>query len=944
MSQTDTCMSFLWAKKKEQNGRFFWLPLTLHLKDTMGVMDFLWHHWVSEGQKEIIIHALSDTGEEVVDTAQRLACFLAGIHDLGKCTPVFQTQKGYQNSPDLDIALLNRLEQAGLTGISSLNLDMAARKRSHHTVTGEYLLQYFGVQQDIASVIGAHHGKPIDKEEVVTKLKLYPRYCFQDEKEGPCQRLWLAMQKQILERNLKKTGFIDSEENPTVDSLPEISEIGQVLLSGLVIMADWIASNEAYFPLIPLEENEPEAMENRLQCGMMTWREKNPVEATDVMSIPNVEEYYSERFDFPPRPFQQKVFDTIANTENPGIFILEAPMGCGKTEAALTAAEELMAEKQLDGLFFGLPTQATSNGIFPRIEDWFDKFAGVYDKLGIMKLMHGKAALNELQEELVDGVHVDEERESGVLTSQWFAGKKTAILSDAVVGTVDHFLLSALKQKHLALRHLGFSKKVVIIDEVHAYDAYMDVFLSRAVEWMGAYGLPVVLLSATLPKGIREKLIQAYLLGQGKGIRTRDKKKYASIFQSEAYPLLTYTDGGTVRQRRDFTKEENKCITVHKLEENHLEEILETLLAHGGVAGIIVNTVGRAQMLFERVTKVFGTDVSLLHAKFIDTDRGIKEKVLMDNIGKGAKRPRRAIVIGTQVLEQSLDIDFDVLITDLCPMDLLLQRVGRLQRHQITRPEGLATPILYVMGQSDTLSFEKGASAIYGDYLLARTQKLLPKEIFLPRDISPLVQSVYDDTEIHWDEGVKETYKSAKKKHAINIMKKTNTAQNQFLLRKPHLKIKPDKYNLIGWLDTAITFDSEENAFAQVRDTEESIEVIVLMKCGMGYGFFGKKEDISSQVENSKVAKEIAKQTLKLSASVAWSAFGNVQKMIEWLENYNKKNLYSWQQQPWLKGSLGIIFEPVDDGKTGRFYLGDMTLMYNYDIGLHVFRNNKKKI
>lgn len=279
MSQTDTCMSFLWAKKKEQNGQFFWLPLTLHLKDTMGVMDFLWHHWVSEGQKEIIIHALSDTGEEVADTAQRLACFFAGIHDLGKCTPVFQTQKGYQNSPDLDIALLNRLEQAGLTGISSLNLDMAARKRSHHTVTGEYLLQYFGVQQDIASVIGAHHGKPVDKEEIVTKMKRYPRYCFQDETKGPCQRLWLAMQKKLLEGSLEKTGFIDTEGNPTVDSLPEISETGQVLLSGLVIMADWIASNEAYFPLIPLEENEPRAIEKRLQHGMMTWREKNPVES-----------------------------------------------------------------------------------------------------------------------------------------------------------------------------------------------------------------------------------------------------------------------------------------------------------------------------------------------------------------------------------------------------------------------------------------------------------------------------------------------------------------------------------------------------------------------------------------------------------------------------------------------------------------------------------------
>lgn len=944
MSQTDTCMSFLWAKKKEQNGRFFWLPLTVHLKDTMGVMDFLWYHWVSEGQKEIIIHALSNAGEEVADTAHRLACFLAGIHDLGKCTPVFQTQKGYQNSQDLDIALLDRLEQAGLIGISGLRLDDDVRKRSHHTVTGEYLLRCFGAQKDIASVIGAHHGKPVDREEIVAKLKLYPRCCFQDEKESPCQRLWLAMQTQIFEKTLKKTSFIDSEGNPAVNSLPEISEIGQVLLSGLVIMADWIASNEAYFPLISLEENEPGAMGKWLQHGMMTWREKNPVEVTDVMSIPDVEEYYSERFDFPPRPFQQKVFDTIANTENPGIFILEAPMGCGKTEAALTAAEELMAEKQLDGIFFGLPTQATSNGIFPRIEKWFDKFAGVYDKLGIMKLMHGKAALNELQEELVDGVYVDEERESGVLTSQWFAGKKTAILSDAVVGTVDHFLLSALKQKHLALRHLGFLKKIVIIDEVHAYDAYMDVFLSRAVEWMGAYGIPVVLLSATLPKDIRKKLIQDYLLGQGKGIRKRDTKKYAPIFQSEAYPLLTYTDDGTVRQRQDFTKEEDKCVAVRKLEENHLEEMLETLLAHGGVAGIIVNTVGRSQAIFERLIKVFGTDVSLLHAKFIDTDRVAKEKVLMDNIGKGAERPRRAIVIGTQVLEQSLDIDFDVLITDLCPMDLLLQRVGRLHRHQITRPKGLSNPILYVMGQSDTLSFEKGASAIYGDYLLARTQKLLPQEIFLPRDISPLVQSVYDDTEIHWDEGLQETYEKAKEKHEIKVMKKTNTAQNQFLIQKPHLKIKPDKYNLIGWLDTAVTFDSEENAFAQVRDAEESIEVIMLMKYGTGYGYFGKKEDISGQVKNYKVAKEIAKQTLKLSSSIARVAFGSIQKTIEWLEDYNKKNLYSWQQQPWLKGSLGIIFEPVDDGKTGRFYLGDMTLMYNYDIGLHVFRNNKKKI
>ena len=117
--------------------------------------------------------------------------------------PCLPDTEGVSKFTRLDIALLNRLEQAGLTGISSLNLDMAARKRSHHTVTGEYLLQYFGVQQDIASVIGAHHGKPVDKEEIVTKMKRYPRYCFQDETKGPCQRLWLAMQKKLLEGSLE---------------------------------------------------------------------------------------------------------------------------------------------------------------------------------------------------------------------------------------------------------------------------------------------------------------------------------------------------------------------------------------------------------------------------------------------------------------------------------------------------------------------------------------------------------------------------------------------------------------------------------------------------------------------------------------------------------------------------------------------------------------------
>lgn len=939
MRQEDEILASLWAKKKDGAGQFLWLPLLVHLQDTMGVMQFLWQHWVSEGQKQILIHSLSNENE---NAARCLACFLAGVHDIGKCTPVFQTQKGYKNSPDLDMALLERMELMGLLDISDMNkiFDADIRRRTHHTITGEYLLNYFGIQQDIASIIGAHHGKPADTNDVVTDLNAYPSSCFQ-ENQGPLHEMWTKMQKNILDNALKKTGFVNMTGKADVALLPEINEMGQVLFSGLIIMADWIASNEEYFPLIPFEDYEPQNKDARLKIGIKKWWKSNSDEPMEIFHVPSAEAYYTARFGFLPRPFQQIVFDTIATTEKPGIFILEAPMGGGKTEAALAAVEELMAKKKMDGLFFGLPTQATSNGIFSRIEDWFEGLVIDYDKRGTMKLMHGKAALNELQEELLNGVHVDEEFDSGVLTSQWFAGRKTAMLSDAVVGTVDHFLLTALKQKHLALRHLGFSKKIVIIDEVHAYDAYMDVFLSRAIEWMGAYGIPVVLLSATLPAVLREKLIFAYLLGQGKGIRKRERTDYAPIFQETAYPLLTYTDNGIIQQRKDFVKEKDRRIAIQKLSEEELEKLLQSKLAHGGVAGIIVNTVRRAQMLFEQLSEIFGNDVCILHAKFIDTDRINKENFLMKCIGKGARRPYRAIIIGTQVLEQSLDIDFDVLVTDLCPIDLLLQRMGRLHRHMIPRPEGLADPTVYIMGESEILEFEKGASTIYGDYLLARTQRILPeKEIFLPRDISPLVQRVYGEEEISWEKEIQDKYERAEAKYQLTVQKKEDKAQRQFLLQRPHLKIKPEKYNLIGWLNTAAVSDSEENAFAQVRDAEESIEVIAMMKRGTGYGFFNKKEDISDQVENYTIAKEIAKQTLKLSALDARYACGSVQQTIEWLEVYNRKYLSSWQRQSWLKGSLGILFDPIDDGKTGTFYLGNAVLLYNSEIGLQVYKKD----
>nr|WP_165443905.1 DEAD/DEAH box helicase [Lachnoclostridium sp. Marseille-P6806] len=213
---------------------------------------------------------------------------------------------------------------------------------------------------------------------------------------------------------------------------------------------------------------------------------------------------------------QRKLIEAISSCKEPGLIILEAPMGCGKTEAALLAAEQLAYQTKRSGVFLGLPTQATSNGIFPRIKDWLQRVHEETHEKMELRLLHGKAYLNEEYVNLtrVKRSDADESGEdSAFAVNEWFSGKKTAIMDDFVVGTVDQFLLTALKQKHLALRHLAFAKKVVIIDEVHAYDAYMSQYLQMAIQWMAAYGVPVLLLSATLSESSRLELTKSYLRG-----------------------------------------------------------------------------------------------------------------------------------------------------------------------------------------------------------------------------------------------------------------------------------------------------------------------------------------------------------------------------------------------------------------------------------------------
>lgn len=958
-ARTDKIPDGIWAKKGEREGRFYWLPLKQHLEDTKNVTEFLWDRWLCEGQKSLIARSINVLEKECDNAiiAKKTALFLAAIHDLGKCSPAFCTKKGFGNSPDLEYAILEKLQQSGFLEMDNFNNTDA--NRSPHTVAGQYLLHNFNVCDDIASIVGAHHGKPVDhiweyeNDSYLGQGAYLKNYYQDDDCSSEIFKKWDNAHRVIFDWALKVSGF-ESE-----DDLPSLGLSAQIQLLGILTMADWIASNEKYFPLIGIDMNDVENGFLRAN-GYFKWEKSNiwkPGEINNPIQI------YENRFNFKPRNMQKIMAEIVMKTENPGFFILEAPMGLGKTEAALVAAEELAAKTRRSGIFFGLPTQATSNGIFQRIADWIDNLEkenkncnantssmdyflegdGDYEiKQKSIRLCHGKAYLNEKFLSFASSINVDDienqgENASAIIVNQWFSGKKTAALDDFVIGTVDQLLMMALKQNHLALRHLGFSKKVVIIDEVHAYDAYMSQYLKMALQWLGFYQVPVILLSATLPAATRKALVETYQIGKSKSFNNnQNTDNYRDVIKdlelvNNNYPAITYSDGAEIKQEVNFINEKDKIIEIKKIDDNNLMQLLKDLRGKGGVIGIIVNTVKRAQTLGDKLLKYFGEqNVEIFHSAFLATDRVKKEENLIRAIGKNGDRPNFKIIIGTQVLEQSLDIDFDVMITDIAPMDLLLQRIGRLQRHEIERLDCYKNPKLYVLGISEDFKFDLGSSVVYGDYLLASTQYYLPEIIKIPSDISNLVQKVYgnNDEELlnegKISEELKERYKSFKGEHDSKI-KSLEIKANAYRLQRPLKDSK--KASLIGWLEKRIPNDSEETASATVRDIEDSIEVIAVKKIGSGYGFLCAAEDISKEVSDKNIARELAKNTFTLPKILSKSY--NIDDTIHKLEEYNIKNLKEWQNSFWLKGAMGIIFD-----ENLEFEIGSIKLKYDAILGI----------
>jgi CRISPR-associated endonuclease/helicase Cas3 len=510
------------------------------------------------------------------------------------------------------------------------------------------------------------------------------------------------------------------------------------LLSGLASVADWIGSMEDYFEPGSGYVNLAEYVERAArqarralkETGWLGWQP--PTSTIPFESLCNVPA---------PRPLQETVISLVSQLDRPALVIIEAPTGVGKTEAALYLADHWGRVLHQRGTYMAMPTMATSNQMFKRVREVLKR--RYPDELVNYHLLHGNAMLMDDDQLPRLATISDSEGRGTVAALTWFTKRKRGLLAPFAVGTVDQALMSILQTSHFFIRLFGLSHKTVIFDEIHAYDTYMEELFYLLLKWLRVMGTSVVVLSATLPEQSRRRLIQAYT-----GHPRAD-------LPATSYPILTWATEdqidaipleAPVKRKVALKRIERKPETIVRQLANELQD--------GGCAAVICNTVGRAQEIYRSVREakiISEGDLILFHARFPFAWREQIEQEVLDLFKKGGKRPQKSIVVATQVIEQSLDLDFDLMISDLAPVDLVIQRVGRLHRHDSnrdTRPARLATPRL-LLAMPETLEgaprFDRGDVYIYGQYLMLRSYLTLRHRdsIVTPDETQVLIESVY---------------------------------------------------------------------------------------------------------------------------------------------------------------------------------------------------------
>jgi len=701
-------------------------PLVFHALDVAAVFGAL-----TEADAEllgILASSFAASGERIVATLT----VLVALHDIGKVSKKFQAKS----------------EDAWPTMLGTLSSELQA-PYDHAAGGYELLLRdelkpilarllgeaEFDEKQALLSPIAFHHGKPQDRHP-----------------NGTSSPGWDAYKN----ARIVADAILSAFDMSSVSALPPISAKGAKdlswRLSGLVSLADWIGSSTEFFHYRDPQDFSPR--DYWLNVAQPKAREAlHTLRMTP--SKPNQTANFATLFKakWPPSSAQAHCgeFELPAG---PMLVFIEDVTGSGKTESALLLAQRMMVAGKGRGLFVALPTTATANAMYERMAECYRRLF-VTDAEPSLALAHGRGRLHEgfrasiLPKSAAESAVRGEIETVQAACAAFFADdRRKALLADVGIGTIDQALLGVLPTKYATLRQLGLASKILIVDEAHAYDAYMSREVERLLTFHAGMGGSAIILSATLPRRMKEQYARAF-----RGGRHAD----GVALRCDAYPLVTQIPmrGAITETPLDTREDLKRSVAVTRMQDcdEALERVAEAA-GKGAAVAYIRNSVDDAIEAFEAL-RAKGLEPILFHARFAMTDRLAIEGKALEIFGKKGTPDQRKgrVLVATQVVEQSLDLDFDLMVTDLAPVDLLVQRAGRLWRHQ-RGPRPISGPDFLVVSPEPVADadkdwyekiFPRGAYVYRAHALLWLSAKILFEKgaIVSPQGVRALVETVY---------------------------------------------------------------------------------------------------------------------------------------------------------------------------------------------------------
>ncbi|AWV91331.1 CRISPR-associated helicase/endonuclease Cas3 [Bradymonas sediminis] len=621
-------------------------------------------------------------GQEHLSPAQTARlCVLAALHDVGKVNHGFQARALDKKAPPIGhVAPL----------INFLRTDDAIQGELVEALGVREIAGWFGGEQEVIAFLLAtwgHHGRPVEPQP------------------GFRAHLWRKKDAQSPVQGIEDLRRATEAWFPQAfDDAPAFRMSSEFLhaYNGVLTLADWMGSDEQVFCWRDDESNRIEFAREQARQALQKMG-LNPARARASLGEKTPE--FAAVSPFPPYEIQ-RVCAELPIHQNGSLTVLESDTGSGKTEAAIARFIRLFHAGEVDGMYFALPTRTAATQLYRRVVETLERAfpdpeirpPAVLAVPGYLEV-DGTQAVQRLPHFRVLWPDQSRHRWRG-----WAAEQPKRYLAGAVaVGTIDQALLSGLKVGHAHLRASALLRHLLVVDEVHASDTYMTRLLETVLDHHLNAGGHALLMSATLGSATRTRLV------------TRGRQQPPGLEEAaqEPYPLLTHVDG---RRREPVqlhapSSDYSKTVQIdgQQLAE-HPAEIARVAVAaakKGARVLIIRNTVATCRQVQLALEDEVGSARELLfdvggvpaphHSRFAGVDRVALDQAIEANFGKDTARAG-CVAVATQTVEQSLDIDADLLLSDLCPVDVLLQRIGRLHRHdRRARPGGFSAPKLVVL-------------------------------------------------------------------------------------------------------------------------------------------------------------------------------------------------------------------------------------------------------